>query len=126
MDKLPRMDEKQHKRVRKLIRTRCCNYDNGNCLALDLGFCSVCPQWISYSLNCKWFRNAVLPQDLELESSILNAQAEGKAEKRCAVCGKPVQSNYPQTKYCPQCAVQVRRRQQAQWAKKKRGAASTF
>lgn len=31
----PRMDHKQLRRSKKLIRKLCCNYDHGNCLALD-------------------------------------------------------------------------------------------
>ena len=33
----PRMDHKQLRRAKKLIRKLCCNYDHGNCLALDDG-----------------------------------------------------------------------------------------
>ena len=47
-------------------KNQCCNYDNGNCILLDDGEPCVCPQSISYSLNCKWFRTAVLPNDKEL------------------------------------------------------------
>ena len=45
------------------MRRTCCNYDNGNCILLDDGDECVCPQLISYSLLCKWFRVAVLPAD---------------------------------------------------------------
>ena len=31
------MDYKQLRRAKKLIRKLCCNYDHGNCLALDDG-----------------------------------------------------------------------------------------
>lgn len=62
----PRMDHKQLRRAKKLIRKFCCNYDHGNCLALDDGEPCVCVQGISYSLLCNWFRNAVLPADHEL------------------------------------------------------------
>ena len=39
----------------------CCNYDQGNCTLLEDGEPCVCVQGISYSVLCKWFRNAVLP-----------------------------------------------------------------
>ena len=45
---------------------KCCNYDCGNCLLLDNGEECVCPQSITYSLICKWFRAAVLPLDAGL------------------------------------------------------------
>lgn len=110
MTDLPRMNDEQLKQARKLIRSRCCNYDNGSCLVLDWSFCNVCPQWISYSLNCKWFRNAVLPNDPALEASILHTQPK----KRCVICGKPVLSKSHRAKYCPACSVQERRRRDAQ------------
>jgi len=45
--------------VNALVKKSCCNYDNGNCLLLDDRETCVCPQLISYSLLCKWFRAAV-------------------------------------------------------------------
>lgn len=113
MADLPRMNDEQLKQVRKLIRSRCCNYDNydnGSCLLFDWSFCNICPQWISYSLNCKWFRNAVLPNDPALEASILHTQPR----KRCVICGKPVLSKSHRAKYCPACSVQERRRRDAE------------
>ena len=109
MADLPQMNDAQLKQARKLILSRCCNYDNGSCLTLDWSFCNICPQWISYSLNCKWFRNAVLPNDPALEASILHTQPR----KRCVICGKPVLSKSHRAKYCPACSVQERRRQDA-------------
>ena len=49
---LPRMTPQQRQKAVKLIRTICCNYDDGNCLLLDRGEEVVCPQSISYSVNC--------------------------------------------------------------------------
>ena len=67
---LPVMNYPQYRRARKLVRA-CCNYDNGNCIALDDGEKCVCVQSISYSLLCKWFRAAVLPMDKGLETVLL-------------------------------------------------------
>ena len=75
------MDYHQYRRVRRLVH-ECCNYIDGNCIALDDGEECVCVQSISYSLLCRWFRAAVLPQDKELETALfhrLNA-------KKCSVC----------------------------------------
>ena len=70
--RLPRMPEKRLKNVRKLIQAKCCNYiDDGHCIALDDGIDDHCPQWYSYSLLCKWFRYAVLPNDPLLQAEIL-------------------------------------------------------
>lgn len=60
----------QYRRARRLVR-ECCNYDHGNCMALDDGEECVCVQSISYSLLCKWFRVAVLPLDKGLETALL-------------------------------------------------------
>ena len=80
------MDHKQLRRSKKLIRKLCCNYDHGNCLALDDGEPCVRVQGISYS---------------------------ERPGKRCAVCGKPVYSSSNRAKYCPACAKQERRKQDA-------------
>lgn len=70
---------------------------------------SVCIQGISYSLLCNWFRNAVLPADHELLADVMRE----RPGKRCTVCGKPVYSSSNRTKYCPACAKQERRKQDA-------------
>ena len=57
-----RLDEKQYRAVKKMTRAACANNDCGNCLLLDDGETCVCVQSISYSLLCRYFREAVLPQ----------------------------------------------------------------
>ena len=69
-NKIPVMSYQQYRRARKLVH-ECCNYDNGNCIALDDGEECVCVQSISYSLLCKWFRTAVLLLDKPLETALL-------------------------------------------------------
>ena len=61
-----RLTPGQLRSVRGLAK-RCCNFLDGECLLLD----SVCPQYISRSLLCRWFRRAVLPQQPKLEQAIL-------------------------------------------------------
>ena len=65
-----RLTQAQMPRVRRLVR-QCCNYDGGECIARDDGVGCVCVQTISYSLLCRWFRNAVLPLDPVLELRLL-------------------------------------------------------
>lgn len=60
----------QRRRCNRLIKKLCANYDDGNCLLLDDGEPCVCPQTISYSLLCRYFRNAVLPAEKELYADI--------------------------------------------------------
>ena len=68
---IPVMDYRQYRRARKLVH-ECCNYIAGNCIALDDGEECICVQSISYSLLCRWFRAAVLPQDKELETALFH------------------------------------------------------
>ena len=87
------MTEGQLRRARKLIRRLCANYDEGNCLALDEGEGCVCVQSISYSLLCRYFKEAVLPADAELSAAI----GQGADElKRCRSCGKPSSPSRPE------------------------------
>ena len=51
-----RLTPGQLRSVRGLAK-RCCNFLDGDCLLLD----GACPQYISRSLICRWFRRAVLP-----------------------------------------------------------------
>ena len=96
---VPVMDYRQYRRARRLVH-ECCNYDGGNCLALDDGEECVCVQSISYSLLCRWFRAAVLPLDRELETALFHRLDA----KRCAVCGALFTPGSNRAKYCPECA----------------------
>ncbi len=112
---IPVMDYRQYRRVRRLVH-ECCNYIDGNCIALDDGEECVCVQSISYSLLCRWFRAAVLPQDKELETALfhrLNA-------KKCAVCGALFTPGSNRAKYCPECAVRMKRINAAKRKRKQR------
>lgn len=106
MGKLPRMDEGQFRRVKKLIRRLCANCDSGNCLLLDDGDPCPCPQMISPTLICKYFRAAVLPVDRELYREVMSA----RPVKCCRICGAPIFSRSNSVKYCPSCALRERRR----------------
>lgn len=91
-------------------------YVNGNCLLLDDGEECVCVQSISYSLLCRWFKVAVLPLDAALCAEITKGRDE---IKRCAVCGAAFTPNSNRAKYCPDCAVQVRRKKEAERQRKR-------
>ena len=64
------MTPKQRRKANALIQKSCCNYDGGNCIALDDGEPCVCVQSISYSLCCTWFRDWVLPGAPALQAEI--------------------------------------------------------
>ena len=76
-----RLTSGQLRSVRGLTK-HCCNFLAGECLLLD----GACPQYISRSLLCRWFRRAVLPQQPKLEQAILSP----KKLHRCEVCGKGI------------------------------------
>ena len=52
---LYRMTPAQRKQANALIRRKCCNCENGDCIAFDDGDAHVCLQMISFSVCCKWF-----------------------------------------------------------------------
>ena len=88
------------------------NFLDGDCLLLD----DVCPQYISRSLHCRWFRRAVLPQQPKLEQAIFSP----KKLRRCEVCGTGILARSGRAKYCPACAKEVHRQQKAKSARKRR------
>lgn len=111
-----RMTPAQRKRANSLIRRACCNCEGGNCIALDDGDTCTCPQMISFSICCKWFRWAVLPLDKALEAEIHC----GDRVKRCAVCGAAFVPRSNRAKYCETCARLVHRQQKNASDRKRR------
>ena len=99
-----RLNDAQHRRVKKLIRCHCANNMRGCCLLLDDGEPCVCVQAISYSLLCRYFREAVLPADREL-------------------CGKPFPARSNRAKYCDRCAPYAARRNAAERKRRQRAKA---
>ena len=98
------MNYQQYRTARRLVHS-CCNYDCGNCLLLDDGEECVCPQSITYSLICKWFRAAVLPLDAGLCAALLY-----RADmKKCVLCGGSYLPKSNRAKYCPDCAAHMKR-----------------
>ena len=113
---LYRMTPAQRKQANALIRRECCCYEDGNCMFLDDGDTCTCPQTISFSVCCKWFRWSVLPQVGTLEAEIFR----DKELKRCAVCGRVFVPKSNRAKYCPGCAARVHRRQKTESERKRR------
>ena len=113
---LCRMTPAQRKQAASLIRRECCCCEDGNCIALDDGDACACPQKISCSVCCKWFRWAVLPQDKALEAEIFRSASV----KRCAECGAAFVPRSNRAKYCEACARRVHRRQKNASDRKRR------
>ena len=116
MSDIIRITPEQARSCRVLIKNQCCNYDNGNCILLDDGDPCICPQSISYSLNCKWFRTAVLPNDKELYIRLMKPAVS----KKCIVCGAKYEPTGRNSKYCDKCRKSVLNKQKAEYIRKKR------
>ena len=115
MPEILRLTPSQRSRCNRLIKRLCANYDDGNCLLLDDGEPCVCSQTISYSLLCRYFRNAVLPADKELYADIFKQHTY-----HCAECGAAFVPNSNRQKYCPSCSKKVHRRQKKESARKRK------
>ena len=114
---IPHMTYQQYRTARRLVHS-CCNYDCGNCLLLDNGEECVCPQSITYSLVCKWFRAAVLPLDAGLCLALFPPPS-GR-QRRCRECGRLFVPPRHNTLYCSICAANRAKRSKREWARKKR------
>ena len=108
---LYRMNENQRKDAVKLIEHTCSYYDNGSCLYLDGEEASACPQCLTASICCRFFRHVLLaaPEGSRLRAEIFSDKA---AElRKCAVCGENFVPKSNRAKYCPACRDVVRNTQ---------------
>ena len=98
MTGIKRLSPRQSRKVNTLVKKECCNCENGNCILLDDGDTCVCPQLISYSLLCKWFRIAVLPLDKLRYAKVYRVRCVlcVEVKQRQILPGLP-QAHYPQT-----------------------------
>lgn len=112
-----RLSDGQKRRVVQLIRRECCNLYEGSCLLLDDGEPVPCPQMMTNSLLCRYFRSAVLPIDKALEAEIMGHDGV----KTCQVCGRPFRAVSNRAKYCEACSRTVRKKQKAAWQRENRG-----
>ena len=113
-----RLTKSQFRKVKRLTRSLCANNDGGCCLLLDDGEGVICPQSISYSLLCRYFREAVLPADRELFAEITEVR---DTRKKCEMCGKPFFARSNRAKFLrflrPDCRETLRSRAQAPTAR---------
>ena len=109
---LIRMTPLQRKRANALIHRLCCNYCDGMCIALDY----ECVQCNSYSVMCKWFRAAALPQDKALFAEVIKP----RESKRCVICGKAFVPKSNRGQYCGDCARTERKRKKAEYERNRR------
>ncbi|MCD8127310.1 MAG: cysteine-rich VLP domain-containing protein [Clostridiales bacterium] len=110
------MTPSQQRQAAKLIKKHCCNCNKGNCILLDDGDDVVCPQRISYSVCCRWFRNAVLPESPKLEADIFKETTL----RRCVNCGARYVPGSNRSRFCPACATERRRQKDRERKQKTR------
>ena len=75
-------------------------------------------------LCAEYFLFAAVPvvqgSRLPLDAALCAEITKGRDEiKRCAVCGAAFTPNSNRAKYCPDCAVQVRRKKEAERQRKR-------
>jgi hypothetical protein len=99
---------RERQSIRRLVKTMCANYDNDyGCLPLDCE-CFMFRKAYSGGAMCKWFRDAVLPLNAELERIFTGGIAPDK--KPCTVCGRPFPLNGRQIYCSDKCAASGRRK----------------
>lgn len=118
MEEVIRMSEGASRKARALIKSLCANYSNGGCLLLDDGEVVKCPQMVSQSLVCRYFRDVLLE---DKEGKALKAEIMGADYRKvCAVCGEHFRAVSNRAKYCAKCSKKMERERKAEWARNRR------
>jgi len=121
----------------RLAKAECVNYDKGMCRETDL-MCDVARSQYTIhdgAMNCDYFFEAVLPMDKELNAAVWSSirhdmfapwlipweqvELRTNALKVCATCGKYFVSSSNRQKYCSACAVEAKRKRDANAARRK-------
>lgn len=104
--------------IRRLVG-HCVNYDSTEkiCLPLDCP-CYMLNKWWTGSL-CRYFREALLPTDPELETSI-TGQDTSQRQKTCPVCGKAYLPTTSQAYCSDACRVYARRKAERERKRRER------
>lgn len=101
---------RERQRIRKLVTSRCANYDREyGCLLLDCD-CYMFGVCHTNSALCRYFREAVLPTDPELEAVFKPMPTQLKA---CKVCSRKFPADGKRVDCSERCANQARRQQTA-------------
>lgn len=117
---LPVIPKKLQSKVKSLIIKSCCNIDGWNCLRLDDGIPSRCPQIGAPHVICRWFCDAVLPGDEEISAAIMVKDKPGTS-RTCAMCGKTFKATSAAQKYCPACKSKANRQNARDRKRRQRG-----
>jgi len=103
--------------IKKVVVKLCANYDSGYriCLPLDCA-CYMFGKWWTGGY-CKYFKNAVLPNDPALCEALT-----GEIKTRpCAVCGIAFPISGKRAYCSAACADEAQRRRNRKFMRKKRG-----
>ena len=105
--------------IRKLVTCMCANYDREyGCLPLDCNCYMLGKYWTgSY---CKYFKNAVLPLNVELEIALLGVGFV-PGRKACLICGRLFPTKKKKAYCSVECSKTARRKQQREYMQKSRG-----
>ena len=116
---------KQFAEIKTMIKIRCCNCYQGNCLLLDDGDSHTCPQLITPShIICRYFLDCVLPSDKAIMKS---ATGQTPAETVvCALCGSKTERTGRNQKFCPDCAMKKQRQRNAEYMSAKRSRVDVY
>ena len=120
MGEVLRMSDTQFKTAKALIKGLCCNYDRvtGSCLLLERDEVAPCPQLISQSVICKYFRDVLLE---DRDGKTLKAEIMGEDHRKiCTVCGSQFRAISSRAKYCAKCAKAMERRKATERKRKQR------
>ncbi|MCD8106334.1 MAG: cysteine-rich VLP domain-containing protein [Lachnospiraceae bacterium] len=106
---------REKQKIRKLVASHCANYDREyGCLPLDSS-CYMFGICYTNSGLCKYFREALLPTEPELQ-----AVFQPKPVRICKECGRGFPADGKRV-YCSKgCAAETRRRQTAARVRKHR------
>ena len=115
---------KQFAEIKTMIKSRCCNCYQGNCLLLDDGDTHTCPQLITPShIICRYFLDAVLPADKTL---LKDLRSESVVMMVCSLCGKKTERTGRNQKFCPGCAKKKQRQRNAEYMSAKRSRVDVY
>ena len=104
--------------IRKLVTSLCANYDREyGCLPLDCPCYMLGKCWTG--AYCRYFREAVLPNDPMLEAA-LTQEGPPPEIRVCAVCGKPFLPEGNQAYCSAACSEVARRKRQREYMRKRR------
>ena len=108
----------ERRTIRKLVTGECANYDSEyGCLPLDCSCYMLDKCWTG--ALCRYFREAVLPLDPMLETS-LTVEGTAPDTRLCAVCGRPFLPEGRQAYCSDTCVETARRKRQREYMRKKR------